>query len=248
MLPQPRTTPYACPTNNSDMIDVLKPLPLTLATATLVAFFLILHSCTVPDPSQSNGSGISPSIDRRNVLESPAPPAASLDDPPRGTGQTEDREHASAPCDQCLDERQAIDLVIAYLVESNVQYLGEPHAEIIENFPWTGYGDVSFVYDREPATWDQKSTSGMIEPPRPIIYVAERRNGDAVPNDDTKEDLTWRVSYQYGWISTEYIEQEVDAGFLPLEVLAWPPQKQERDVLVHARTGVLKHLVGVHLH
>lgn len=229
------------------MVKILKPIPLTLATGALIAVSLILHSHVAPHPNQSTSRNPTPPLNRTQVVESTPSGTADFDLPELGTGQTYDREYGPAPCEECLDERQAIDIVTTYLQENDIQYLGELHAEIAEDFPWMGHGELSFAYDREPATWDEKLASQMIEPPRPIIYFAEHSNGLAVPRDDSQEDVTWRVSYQHGWIGFEYVEQEVDAGTIPIEALAWPPQKRERDVLVHARTRALKHLIDVTL-
>lgn len=150
----------------------------------------------------------------------------------------------AAPCVVCLDEQAAVDVATEYLDSVGAHYV-EVWVEVLEDFPWRGDTELVWTYQPEPP-----------EPPRevplfgryaappplgpsPIKYVGERMNGIPVPPAEGRPDLTWRVWYQNGWIGIETIEREVDNGFLPLEALAWPPQRYAKSFLVHARTGAI---------
>ena len=148
------------------------------------------------------------------------------------------------PCEGCLDEQAAAHVASEYLHNVGVDYI-ELWVEVILDFPWRGDTELVWAYD-----WDQADPPQEMPlfgrhaappplGPWPIKYVGERLNGMPVPPSVGRPDLTWRVWYQTGWIRVETIERHVDGGLLPLEALAWPPQRYAESFLVHARTGAI---------
>ncbi len=137
-----------------------------------------------------------------------------------------EREYAPAPCAGCLDERAAVAVAEVYLYEAGLSYMGEPRAEIEKNFGWRGNAGLRWGFKRgEPHRFSRQ-------------VVIEYGGEPNVPRDAPPgEDLTWRVWYQVGWVSVDAIERYVERDVLPMEALAWPPQKIEYDFLIHARTG-----------
>lgn len=138
-------------------------------------------------------------------------------------------EYRPAPCTGCLDERSVIDVAKVYLAQAGIEYLGEPAAEVLKDFPWRGSRGLRWW-------WSDLNEFGNRES---VEYRGE--SGVARTASDTSdtafEDLTWRVWYQTGWLSFDRIESRVDDGRLPLEALAWPPQRRASYFVVHARTG-----------
>lgn len=134
-----------------------------------------------------------------------------------------------APCPRCLDKAAIIDIARVYLKQADVVYLGEPTAEILEDFPWRGGRGLRWSY-----TTDRPDpVSGL----RTFKYRGEtEESADEILSSPS---LTWRVRYQTGWLRYGRIQELVDAGTLPLEALSWPPQKREGSFLIHALTGQL---------
>ena len=146
-------------------------------------------------------------------------------------------DYAPAPCEGCLDEQATLNVASEYLDNFGVDYI-DVWVEIIEDFPWRGDTELVWTYELGPHGPPRQAPA----PPLgrgPIKYVGERMNGIPVPPAEGRPDLTWRVWYQTGWIGVETIERYVDKGRLPLEALAWPPQRSTACFLIHARTGMI---------
>ena len=149
---------------------------------------------------------------------------------------------AAAPCEGCLDEQATVDVASEYLDNVGVDYI-DVWVEIFEDFPWRGDTELVWTYQLGPHALPQRWFQPQAAPPplgpAPIEYVGELMNGIRVPPADGQPDLTWRVWYQTGWVRVETIERHVDHGLLPLEALAWPPQRYAKSFLVHAQTGAI---------
>ena len=214
------------------------------AAAALVTLFLLLNSGSGGD-GPLEGRGEDRTLPKPGTPEFAAKPQEPLQETTYEVLRMDwsrsraAREYAPAPCEGCLDEREAIEAATAFLDQQKIEYMGELRAEIMEDFPWQGNADLWWHYNHEPIPWENKHKPHSPSPPPEVVYAGEDKNGQPVPPSESPEHVTWRVWYQIGWLNTRVVEVYVDEGRLPLEALAWPPVEEEDYILVHARTRVV---------
>ena len=142
------------------------------------------------------------------------------------SNQGRDQGHQHAPCPGCLDQAAVVDIAKFYLKQADVVYIGEPTAEILDDFPWRGGPGMRWSY--------RTDRPDPISDLRTVQYRGERDSGD---KRTLSGSLTWQIRYQTGWLAYDRIQELVDAGTLPLEALSWPLQKIQSSFVIHARTG-----------
>lgn len=125
-------------------------------------------------------------------------------------------------CEGCLDERGVLDVAEGFLFYVMPDHLG------IRAVPYS----VEYPPDVPPEDTGLRPLlpPGLVDAPPRFSF------GGGVPAPPAKEE-TWIVWIQTGWVPYERVEHHIESGDLPDVARSWPPVKEEREILVNARTG-----------
>lgn len=107
-----------------------------------------------------------------------------------------------APCEGCLNERQAIDIARVYHDELSLKPLGY-RATIVKDFPWNGQTAINLdcmtdtpFPDLSP--YDKVNLHRRFRP-----FTGDRQLLDQC-RDLESRDLTWMIQFQVGWLEKDY--------------------------------------------
>lgn len=148
------------------------------------------------------------------------------------------REYKPAPCEGCLNEEQAIDIFRVYHREIGVKPLGY-RARIIRDFPWDGRRSIDYRDCGEVDPHPGLDPYARVNLPRKMRpFTMDYQLGEKC-RDPQNRDLTWRVSFQVGWIESRDIQKKVDRGHYHKSALAKDRVPCVASHIVHAQTGNL---------
>ena len=141
----------------------------------------------------------------RNIFDPHLPSRALFPQNDYGLPET----YKPAPCEGCLNEEQAIDIMRVYHQLLGIEPLGY-RGIILKDFPWNG--DVSITYNECVTDYPYPDLAlyqrvNLPRKMRPFTGEGELRNQC---KDSGNRDLTWMIQFQIGWIEEGHYRYHED--------------------------------------
>lgn len=205
------------------MIRFGKPAAVALGFAAAVVAALLFRA------SEPGGKPTPPTpvMERAHVPVAPVPetvdvPEPVADDVAAATG--------TALCAGCLDKQGVLDVAEGFLFYVLPNHLG------LRAVPYS----VEYPPDFPPEDLGLRPLlpPGLVDAPPHFSF------GGGVPAPPDEKEA-WIVWVHTGWVPYSRVEQHIERGDLPEVARSWPPVKEEREIVVNARTGEITSILGM---